>query len=192
VSSFATKSTLNGLSLSDEPKSCFRPAEDIKKEESTMANDMTVRATLEAGMRFDVETGSGHHVILDAAEHNGGQDSGPRPMEMLLVALAGCAGMDILSILLKKRQDVTGYEVRIHGERVDEHPRVFVHITVEHIFTGRTIRPEAVERAIELTEERYCGASAMLGKTAKLKHTFLITEEGERSWPEGDSKTGGQ
>ena len=146
-----------------------------------MANDMTVRARLEAGMRFDVETGSGHHVILDAAEHNGGQDSGPRPMEMLLVALAGCAGMDILSILLKKRQDVIGYEVRIHGERVDEHPRVFVHITVEHIFTGRTIRPEAVERAIELTEERYCGASAMLGKTAKLKHTFLITEEGERS-----------
>src|SRR5258708_37145882 len=110
-----------------------------------MANDMTVRARLEAGMRFDVETGSGHHVILDAAEHNGGQDSGPRPMEMLLVARAGCAGMDILSILLKKRQDVTGYGVRIHGARVDEHPGGFVHITATPIFTGRTILPETAE-----------------------------------------------
>ncbi|HKF37777.1 MAG TPA: OsmC family protein [Ktedonobacteraceae bacterium] len=152
-----------------------------------MTNAMTVRARLEAGMRFDVETGSGHHVILDAAEHHGGQDSGPRPMELLLVALAGCAGMDILSILRKKRQDISGYEVHIHGERAQEHPRVFVHITVEHILTGHHIRPEAVERAIELTEERYCAASAMLGKTATVQHTFLITEQGERSWPEGDS-----
>jgi putative redox protein len=142
-----------------------------------MANDMTVRATLETGMRFDVETGSGHHVILDAAEHNGGQNSGPQPMEMLLVALAGCSGMDILSILRKKRQDITGYELRIHGMRAEEHPKVFLDITVEHIFTGHNIRSEAVERAIELTEERYCGASAILGKTATIGHTFSIIEE---------------
>ncbi len=144
-----------------------------------MANDMSVRATLETGMRFDVETGSGHHVILDAAEHNGGQDAGPRPMEMLLVALAGCAGMDIISILRKKRLEITGYEVCIHGARAEEHPKVFVEITVEHIFTGHNIRPEAVERAIELTEERYCGASATLGKTAAIKHAFSIIEDGK-------------
>ena len=142
-----------------------------------MANDMTVRATLESGMRFDVETGSGHHVILDAAEHNGGQNSGPQPMEMLLVALAGCSGMDILTILRKKRQDITGYELRIHGMRAEEHPKVYLDITLEHIFTGHNIRPEAVERAIELTEERYCGASAMLGKTAAIGHTFSIIED---------------
>jgi putative redox protein len=142
-----------------------------------MANDMTVRATLETGMRFDVETGSGHHVILDAAEHNGGQNSGPQPMEMLLVALASCSGMDIITILRKKRQDITGYELRIHGMRAEEHPKVFLDITLEHIFTGHNIRPEAVERAIELTEERYCGASAMLGKTATIGHTFSIIEE---------------
>ena len=142
-----------------------------------MANDMTVRATLETGMRFDVKTGSGHHVILDAAEHNGGQDSGPRPMEMLLVALASCAGMDIITILKKKRQEITGYELRVHGMRAEEHPKVFLDITVEHIFTGHNIRPEAVERAIELTEERYCGASATLGKTATIKNTFRIIEE---------------
>jgi putative redox protein len=141
-----------------------------------MANDMTVRATLESGMRFDVETGSGHHVILDAAEHNGGQDTGPRPMEMLLVALASCAGMDIITILRKKRQEITGYELRVHGMRAEDHPKVFVDITMEHIFTGHNIRPEAVKRAIDLTEDRYCGASAMLGKTATIKNTFSIIE----------------
>lgn len=136
----------------------------------------TVRATLETGMRFDVETGSGHRVLLDAAEHNGGQNTGPQPMELLLVGLAGCAGMDIIAILRKKRQDITAYEIRIHGERTEEYPRVFVEITVEHIFTGHAVQPEAVKRAIDLTEERYCGASAILGKTATLTHTFRIIE----------------
>ena len=142
-----------------------------------MANDMSVRSMLQEGMCFDVETGSGHHLLLDAAEHNGGQDKGPRPMEMLLVALATCSGMDILAILRKKRQDITAYEVRVLGERTEDHPKIFVEIAVEHIFTGHAIRPEAVQRAIELTEERYCGASAMLGKTAKLTHTFRVVEE---------------
>lgn len=142
-----------------------------------MANDMSVRAMLQEGMCFDVETGSGHHLLLDAAEQNGGQDKGPRPMEMLLVALATCSGMDILAILRKKRQHITAYEVRVLGERTEDHPKIFVEIAVEHIFTGHAIRPEAVQRAIELTEERYCGASAMLGKTAKLTHTFRVVEE---------------
>jgi putative redox protein len=141
-----------------------------------MTDAMSVHATLETGMRFDVETGSGHHVILDAAEHNGGQDTGPRPMEMLLVALASCAGMDIITILRKKRQEITGYELRVHGMRAEDHPKVFVDITVEHFFTGHNIRPEAVQRAIELTEERYCGASAMLSNTATIKNTFSIIE----------------
>jgi putative redox protein len=141
-----------------------------------MTDAMTVHATLETGMRFDVETGSGHHVVLDTDEHNGGQESGPRPMEMLLVALASCAGMDIISILRKKRQEVTGYELRVHGMRAEKHPKVFVDLTVEHIFTGHNIRPEAVQRAIELTEKRYCGASAMLEKTATIKNTFRIID----------------
>jgi putative redox protein len=138
---------------------------------------MTVEAVLEEGMSFKVTTGSGHRLLLDAAEHNGGQDRGPRPMEMLLVALATCAGMDILAILRKKRQAISGYEVRVHGERTEEHPRVFVKITAEHIFTGHAITPDAVQRAIDLTEARYCGASAMLGKAAQLAHTFRIIEK---------------
>jgi putative redox protein len=141
-----------------------------------MAEVMTAQATLEMGMRFDAESGSGHHVTLDAAEHGGGQNAGFRPMELLLVGLAGCTGMDVISILRKKREPVTGYEVHVRGVRAEEHPMVFVEITVEHEVFGHHIQPEAVARAIELSEERYCGAGAMLGKVAHLTHTYRIVE----------------
>src|SRR5438477_1226100 len=144
-----------------------------------MAEIMTAQATLETGMRFDAASGSGHHVTLDAAEHGGGQNAGFRPMELLLVGLAGCTGMDVISLLRKKRQQVTGYEVHVTGVRAEEHPMVFVEITVEHIVTGHRIQPEAVVRAIELSEKRYCGAGAMLGKVAHLTHTFRIVEAAE-------------
>ncbi len=107
---------------------------------------------------------------------SGGQDSGFSPMEMLLVGLAGCTGMDVLSILRKKRQDVTGYEVHVQGIRADNHPKVFVEINVEHLVTGHNIQPAAVARAIELSETRYCGASAMLGKVARIKNTYRIID----------------
>ena len=144
-----------------------------------MAEVMTAQATLEKGMHFDALSGSGHHVTLDADEHGGGENRGFRPMELLLVGLAGCTGMDVISILRKKRQQVTGYEVHVTGVRAEEHPMVFVEITVEHIVTGHHIQPEAVARAIELSEERYCGAGAMLGKVAHLTHTSRIVEAAE-------------
>src|SRR5215471_1602101 len=109
-----------------------------------MAEVMTARAILQTGVRFEAEAGSGHHITLDAAEHGGGQNAGFRPMELLLVGLAGCTGMDVISILRKKRQNVTGYEVRVRGVRAEEHPMVFVEITAEHVVTGRAIQPEAV------------------------------------------------
>ena len=144
-----------------------------------MAEQMTATAGLETGMRFDAEAGSGHHVTLDAAEHGGGQNTGFRPMELLLVGLDGCTGMDVISILRKKRQQVTGYAVHVSGIRAEENPMVFVEITVEHIITGYHIQSEAVARAIQLSEERYCGAGAMLGKVAHLTHTFRIVEAAE-------------
>ena len=144
-----------------------------------MAEQMTATAGLETGMRFDAEAGSGHHVTLDAAEHGGGQNTGFRPMELLLVGLGGCTGMDVISILRKKRQQVTGYAVHVSGIRAEENPMVFVEITVEHIITGYHIQSEAVARAIQLSEERYCGAGAMLGKVAHLTHTFRIVEAAE-------------
>src|SRR5215467_15808294 len=144
-----------------------------------MAEVMMAQATRETGMQFDAESGSGHHVTLDAAEHGGGHNAGFRPMELLLVGLGGCTGMDVISILRKKREPVTGYEVHVSGIRAEENPMVFVEITVEHIITGHHIQPEAVARAIQLSEERYCGAGAMLGKVAHLTHTFRIVEAAE-------------
>ena len=141
-----------------------------------MAEVMTARAILETGMRFAAESGSGHVVTLDAAEHSGGQNAGFRPMELLLVGLAGCTGMDVISILRKMRQQVTAYEVHVTGTRVEEHTMVFVEITVEHVVTGHALQSQAVARAIQLSEERYCGAGAMLGKVARLTHTFRIVE----------------
>src|SRR5579859_1961225 len=144
-----------------------------------MAKILTAVAKLETGMRFDAQATSGYHVTLDSNEVSGGQDSGFSPMEMLLVGLAGCTGMDVISILRKKRQDVTGYEVQVQGTRAEDQPMVFVEITVEHIVTGHRIQPEAVARAISLSEERYCGAGAMLGKVAHLTHTCRIIESAE-------------
>ena len=144
-----------------------------------MAEIMTAQATLTTGMQFEAQAGSGHRVMLDAAEHGGGDNSGFRPMELLLVGLAGCTGMDVISILRKKRQQVTAYEVRVQGTRADDHPMVFVQITVEHVMSGHHIQPEAVTRAIELSEKRYCGAGAMLGKVAHLTHTVRIIETSE-------------
>lgn len=141
-----------------------------------MSEVMTARAVLFAGMRFTGVAGSGHAVEMDAAEQHGGQDAGFRPMELLLVGLAGCTGMDVISILRKQRQQVTGYEVRVHGARAVTHPMVFTDITVEHVVTGYHLDPPAVARAIELSETRYCGAGAMLGQVAHLSHTYEIRE----------------
>src|SRR5579885_458294 len=115
-----------------------------------MAEVMTAQAILNTGMSFTVQCGSGHTVVLDAAEQGGGQNTGFRPMEMLLVGLAGCTGMDVISILRKKRQQVTHYEVHVTGTRAEEHPMVFVGITVEHIDRTRhsTRSGRASDRAI--------------------------------------------
>lgn len=141
-----------------------------------MGEIMTAKAQLVTNMEFDVEASSGHHVMLDAAEHGGGHDRGFRPMEMLLVGLAGCTAMDVISILRKKRQQVTSYEVQVRGERAEDHPMVYTDVTVEHIVTGHAVDASAVERAIELSATKYCGAGATISKTATLKHTFRVLE----------------
>ncbi len=141
-----------------------------------MPEDMTAIAKLGVGMQFVAEAGSGRRVILDASIHSGGTGAGFVPMEMLLIGLAGCTGMDVIAILRKKRQDVTAYEVYVHGVRAETAPMVFTEITVEHRVTGRHLSPEAMQRAIELSETKYCGAGAMLGKTVRLTHTYRIVE----------------
>lgn len=139
-----------------------------------MTRTMDVTAQLTGGMRFAVETGSGATIRLDMAAGEGGEGAGAQPMEMLLVGLVGCAGMSNLLILRKRKQDVRAYEIRVHGERAATHPQVFTEITVEHVITGKEIKPEVVKRALLMTEQKYCGASVMLEKTAHISHTYRI------------------
>ncbi len=141
-----------------------------------MAEMMTAKARLMEGMRFMAESGSGHIVTMDAGLEHGGEDLGFRPMELLLVGLAGCTAMDVISILRKKRQEVRGYTVAVSGVRAETNPMVVTEITFEHRVFGHEIDPEVVLCAIGLSESRYCGAGAMLGKTARLTHTFRILE----------------
>ena len=129
------------------------------------------------GMEFRATGSSGHSITLDAASEVGGTNQGLRPMELLLLGLGGCTGMDVISILRKMRQDVTGYQVRLKGDRADEHPKVFTEIAVEHIVRGHKINPDSVKRAIELSATRYCSAMAMLGKTATITESYRVIDE---------------
>ena len=137
-------------------------------------NVRSAQARWVEGKEFDVVTGSGHHVVLDAAEKAGGKNRGASPMEHLLVGLAGCTGMDVIDILKKKRQDVSGLEVRVEGTRSEDTPAVYTHIHIKYVVRGKNIAPEAVARAIHLSETKYCSVGAMLGKTAKIKTSFEI------------------
>lgn len=141
-----------------------------------MGEIMTASARLQDGMRFQGESGSGYTLTMDAEEHAGGENAGFRPMELLLVGLAGCTAMDVISILRKKREDVTDYEVKVTGERAEDHPRVYTSVTITHIVTGRHVKPESVARAVELSETKYCGASATLSKTARVEHKYEVRE----------------
>ncbi|MBV9258221.1 MAG: OsmC family protein, partial [Ktedonobacteraceae bacterium] len=115
--------------------------------------EITLRATLTTGMRFDAEMASGHHLLLDPLSQSTEYDSGSGPMETLLAALAGCSGISMLSILRKKRQDVTGYEIHVSGKQAEIYPHVFTEIRVEHFLTGHDLQEVAVQRALQLTEE---------------------------------------
>ncbi|HYK86643.1 MAG TPA: OsmC family protein [Ktedonobacteraceae bacterium] len=136
-----------------------------------MAQTMQAQGTYDAGSRFTVQSGSGHSVTMD-----GDHLAGYSPMEMVLASLAACSGISVISILQKKREDVTHYEISVRGTRAETHPKVFEEIAVEHIVTGHAVHPQSVERAIELAETRYCGVSIMLGKAVKLTHTYRIIE----------------
>ncbi|HJT55814.1 MAG TPA: OsmC family protein [Ktedonobacteraceae bacterium] len=139
-----------------------------------MTREIAIQAMYQAAMQFDVTSSSGHHVILDNVTQTGGQHAGFSPMEMLLVALAGCTGINVISILQKKQQQITAYSIQVRGMLTEQFPKIFVAITVEHFVTGHNVKPEAIARAIELSETRYCGVSVMLSKTANIHHTFQI------------------
>ena len=137
---------------------------------------MNASATWSEGLSFTGTADSGFSVPMGTNAAYGGADDGFRPLELMLVSLAGCTGMDVVSILLKKRQQVTGFQVNVHAERSDEHPRVFTSITVEYSFQGNQLDPAAVARAVELSETKYCGARAMLAQAVPIDHVIRIEE----------------
>ena len=130
-------------------------------------------------MTFVGESGSGHAVVMDGAPEHGGRDMGFRPMEMLLLGVGGCTAFDVVSILKKSRQAITDCEVEINSDRAEEIPKVFTRIHLHFIITGNSLDPVKVEKAVNLSANKYCSASKMLEKTAKMTHDFEIVELGQ-------------
>jgi len=140
-----------------------------------MAIDATV--TWKHDSAFEgVGSSTGFKVAMGGKPEPGVAPIGASPMELLLLGTAGCTAMDVISILQKKRQDVTAFEIRTHAERASQHPMVFTHITLEYVVSGHNIDPESVQRAIDLSLEKYCGAHAMMSKAVPIEHKFTIIQ----------------
>jgi len=139
----------------------------------------TVRLSWNRPRRFIAWDAAGHGVVMDSKPEYKGDGSGVRPVELVLYGLGGCTGMDVISILEKKRQDVTGLELIVTGEQREEQPRFYDTVHVEYVITGRGVSPAAVERAIELSEEKYCSVRGMFRPEVAVTHSYRIIEEPE-------------
>jgi putative redox protein len=137
---------------------------------------MRARVQLVEGMTFVAESGSGHAVVLDASPDIGGRNLGARPMEMVLMGTGACSAIDVVHILRKARQAITGCVVELEAERAAQDPKVFTRIHFRFVVTGRELAPAQVERAVKLSKEKYCSATAMLAKTAQITTEFEIRE----------------
>jgi len=126
------------------------------------------------GVSFEATSGSGHKIITDGSPDFGGQNKGVRPMELVLLGLGACTAFDVVHILRKCRQDVFDCQVELEAERAETEPKVFTKIHVHFILSGKDLKDKQVERAISLSADKYCSASIMLGKTAKITHDYEI------------------
>ena len=135
--------------------------------------DTTIDIAWDEKMRFSTSV-NGHNMILDADESVGGEDKGPRPKPLMLVTLGGCTGMDVISILRKMRVDVDDFHVKVEGELSKEHPRYYHRIHVVYEFTGDNLPMDKLEKAVSLSEERYCGVSALYKQAAEMTSEIRI------------------
>lgn len=138
---------------------------------------MKARVKWIEGIAFVGEAESGHAVVMDGAPAAGGRNLGPRPMEMLLLGAGGCSSIDVIMILKKSRQAVSDCYVELEAERAETDPKVFTRIHMHFVVKGKDIKPEAVEKAVKLSAEKYCSASIMLGATAAMTHDFEVVQE---------------
>ncbi|GIK58192.1 MAG: OsmC family protein [Chloroflexi bacterium] len=138
---------------------------------------MEAKVTWNKGLQFTATTPDGVSLEIESSALPGEQKKGMSPMQLLAVATIGCTAMDVISILEKMRQDVTGFEVNFNGERAADHPKVFTDIEVEYVVYGRDLAPDKVEKAVNLSIERYCSVHAMLAKAVPIHHTIRIIAE---------------
>jgi putative redox protein len=136
--------------------------------------ECTVNWVPASGMAFVAETGSGHVLTMDGAPEGGGRNLAPRPMETVLAGTAGCTAYDVVTILRRGRHDVTGCQVKVSSERAPADPKVFTRIHMHFTVTGRALAEPAVARAVQLSHDKYCSASIMLGKTAEITTSFEV------------------
>ncbi len=144
----------------------------VEKSESSKSSFIKVKWI--DGMRFVATDGTGHSIVMDASKQSGGENSGFSPMQLLLIALGGCTGMDVAHIMRKQRQQVNDLEILVSGERVEEQPRVYNNIHVEYRIKGEGINENAVQRAIQLSEDKYCSVGATLRTKAKVTSNYII------------------
>ncbi|WP_292998235.1 OsmC family protein [Nevskia sp.] len=125
---------------------------------------------------FIAESGSGHAIVVDGPAEIGGRNLGPRPMELMLMSVGSCSAVDIVQILKKARQPVSGCEVRVDGERAETDPKVFTKIHLHFVISGKGLSDNHVKRAVQLSAEKYCSASIMLGKAAEITHGYEVRD----------------
>ena len=137
---------------------------------------MEARVKYVDGMQFVGEASSGHALVMDGDAKFGGSNTALRPTELLLIGLGGCSGMDVISILKKKKQDVRGLEINVKGQKAETYPQKFTDITIEFVVTGHAVSEEAVKRAVDLSMEKYCSVKATLEGSAKITFSYRIIE----------------
>lgn len=135
------------------------------------------KVTYTQGLQFLGEVSSGHVIVMDGDPEVGGSNTGLRPMELLLVGLGGCSGMDVVSILRKKKQEITGFAINVRGQQAENYPKKYTDIDMEFIIKGRNISEDAVKRAIDLSMDKYCSVKAILEGSAKISFSYRIIPE---------------
>lgn len=156
----------------------------IQQGDRMISAKVELTQALNQQRQFVAQTGSGHHLILDDAA--GG--TGPKPIELVAVALAGCTAFDVITILRQKyHQKITGYEVQVEADQAERPPQVFTAVRIHHVVTGLDVDAAALEEAIRLSEEKYCSVGAMVQKTASLHTTYEIVAE-QTEWMKAETR----
>lgn len=137
---------------------------------------MEAKAVWKGDLTFVGSADSGFSLVMDTFKEVGGNESGFSPVELIAIGVAGCTGMDVISILKKKHQEVTAFEVLVHATRAAEHPKKITHMLIEYVVTGKNIDPAAVERAVQLSEEKYCPSIATIRNNVTIENKIVIKE----------------